>query len=92
MLELTYANFHVVDPLFAETEINQNPKVLVKIGIYWFAGIIVVLEKTANLRNAFRLSIFGETKAVTNRRSMFFVANVMSPVHSWLDYKFIISG
>ncbi|GBN35063.1 hypothetical protein AVEN_240853-1, partial [Araneus ventricosus] len=50
-----------------------------------FAGIIVVSEKTANLKNAFRLVIFRETKTAKNRRDMFFASDITSPVHSRPD-------
>ncbi|GBN40543.1 hypothetical protein AVEN_120932-1 [Araneus ventricosus] len=73
--------------LFSETEVNKDREGIVKIEIRLFAGIIVVSEKTANLKNAFRLVIFRETKTAKNRRNMFFAADITLPVHSRPDIK-----
>ncbi|GBM27013.1 hypothetical protein AVEN_256945-1 [Araneus ventricosus] len=49
-------------------------------------------EKTANLKNAFLLAIFRETKTAKNRCDMFFAADITSPVHSRPDIKYLLSG
>ncbi|GBN62926.1 hypothetical protein AVEN_233769-1 [Araneus ventricosus] len=92
MHELISSSFLVVVPFFAETEVTTDREVIVKIEIRLFAGIIVVSEKTANLKNAFSLAIFKETKTAKNRRDMFFAADITSPDHSRPDIKDLLSG
>ncbi|GFT23254.1 peptidase A2 domain-containing protein [Nephila pilipes] len=76
------SNFLVAVSFYRRIRSKPKSQSAIQNKIHLFAGAIVVLDKIANLRNAFRFAIFRETKAAKNRSDIFSSANVKSPVHS----------